>query len=148
MQFLNRNWRGLMVFGLGAATLLAAIFLLHNCADTGHLVKLANGTETDMACTWTKRAVEGIGGLVAIMGLVMLWIKESARAISLVAAAAGLLMVATPLWLIPTCKNAMMTCNLSLKPGTLILGGVIALAGLVGALRFARAGAGGVRLSA
>jgi hypothetical protein len=102
-----------------------------------------------MGCTWTKRAVEGIGGLVAVMGLVMIFMKEAARALSLVAAAAGLLMIATPLWLIPTCKNAMMTCNMSLKPGVLIFGGLIALAGLAGSLKFARAaGAGSARLSA
>lgn len=141
MTFLTTNWRGLSVFTLGVATVLAAIFLLDNCADAGKLLQTANGAEVHMACTWTERAVLGLGGLTAVFGLLMIFFRDAVQGLSLGALATGALMVATPLWLIPTCKNAMMICNMSLKPGVLIFGGLIALVGLVGALKFARAGA-------
>jgi hypothetical protein len=143
MTFLSNNWRGLAVFALGAATVLAAVFLLHSCADEGHFMTMGNGMQANMGCTWTERAVIGTGGLVAVIGLIMMVMRQSARALSLVAAAAGLLMIGTPLWLIPTCVNPMMACNLSLKPGTLLLGGLTAIVGLVGALKLQRAGASG-----
>ncbi|HLN61195.1 MAG TPA: DUF4418 family protein [Symbiobacteriaceae bacterium] len=149
MKFLNNNWRGLTVFALGVATVLVTIFFLDSCADAGHFVKTANGMDMHMGCTWTQRAVIGLGGLTAVFGLIMMAMKEAARGLSLAAFATGALVIATPLWLIPTCKNAMMTCNLSLKPGALVLGGLILVAGLAGGLRFARGeGAGQARLSA
>jgi len=141
MSFISKNWRGLTFLTLGIATVLAGLFLLENCADAGHFVTNANGMKMHMGCTWTERAVLGLGGLTAFMGLVMLFMRESARALSLAAAAGGALMIATPLWLIPTCANPMMTCNLSLKPGVLTLGGLIMVAGLAGVVQFVRAGA-------
>lgn len=139
MKFLSNNWRGLFVLTLGVATVLVGLFVLQSCADAGHFVKSANGMDMHMGCTWTKRAVLALGGLTAVTGLVMLVYRQAAQALSLISLAIGALMIATPLWLIPTCKNAMMTCNLSLKPGTLIFGGLILIAGVAGALRFVRA---------
>lgn len=138
MKFLSGNWRGLAILALGVVTVLAAVFFLDACADAGKFITTSNGGQVHMGCTWTKRAVIGVGGLTAVIGLIMIWMKESARALSLAAGAAGLLMLAIPLWLIPTCKNAMMPCNMSLKPGALLLGGLVAVVGLVGAIKLAR----------
>jgi hypothetical protein len=138
MNFFARNWRGLLAMALGVATVVATTFFLHACADEGHFAKLANGMEMHMGCTWTERAVTGIGGLVAVVGILMIVMREAVRALSLTTLAAGALMIITPIWLIPTCKNPTMPCNLSLKPGTLLLGGLIVLAGLAGALKFTR----------
>lgn len=138
MQFLTKNWRGLAIFGLGALTVVLAATVLHVCADEGHFMTMQNGMPAKMACTWTKRAVIGTGGLVAIMGLLMIWLRQAEQALSLAALGAGALIIATPLWLIPTCANPMMTCNMVFKPGALVLGGLIALMGLAGSLKFAR----------
>ncbi|HYG58862.1 MAG TPA: DUF4418 family protein [Symbiobacteriaceae bacterium] len=138
MKFLEQNWRGLTVFVLGAATVLAAIFLLDTCADAGKFVQTANGQQMHMACTWTERAVIGLGGLIAVVGLIMTFWKEAARALSLSTVASGALMLSIPLWLIPTCKSAMMVCNQSLKPGVLVLSGLIMVAGVAGSIKLAR----------
>jgi hypothetical protein len=126
------------VFGLGALTLVLAATVLHVCADEGHFMTMQNGMQANMACTWTKRAVMGIGGLVAIAGLLMMWWHQAEQALSLLALSAGALIIAMPLWIIPTCANPMMTCNMVFKPGALVLGGLIALMGAVGAIKFAR----------
>lgn len=138
MKFLTNNWRGLAIFGMGVATVVLALTVLHVCGDEGHMVKTAAGTEIAMRCTWTRMGVVGIGGLVALMGLVMMFVRQAANALSFVAAGAGALIIATPLWLIPTCASAMMVCNHSFKPGALILGGLISVVGLAGAVRFTR----------
>jgi len=104
------------------------------------MVKTAAGTEIAMRCTWTRAGVVGIGGLVALIGLIMTFARQAARAMSLVAAGAGGLIIATPLWLIPTCTNPMMICNMSFKPGALVLGGLITVVGLIGSLSFSRSG--------
>lgn len=138
MKSLTQNWRGLAVLGMGLLTVVLASTVLHVCADEGHFVKSASGMDMHMACTWTKRAVIGFGGLVAITGLIMLFNTAASRALSLVAAAGGALIIASPLWLIPTCAKAMMTCNQVFKPGALVLGGLIAVIGLAGSISFAR----------
>lgn len=138
MESLSIRWRGMMVFLMGTATVFGTIFL-EKCADAGHYATLANGMQIHMGCTWTERAILGLGGLVAVVGLLMMIAPPAAQYLSMAAAAAGLLVLATPLWLIPTCPNPMMTCNMSLKPGSLLLGGLVTVAGLVGATRLRRA---------
>lgn len=140
MKFLSNNWRGLSILTLGVATVVAAVFFLDSCGDAGKMLTTTQGTQVPMRCHWTEQAVIGLGGLLGVIGFLMIWMKESARGLSLAAAAAGVLMVATPLWLLPTCGNAMMICNMSLKPGVLLLGGLIAIVGVVGAIRMARMG--------
>lgn len=140
MKSLSEHWRGLSVFLLGAVTVVLAATVLHVCADEGKFMQTASGMDVHMACTWTRRAVIGVGGLVAMIGLIMLFTREAARALSLVAAAGGALIIALPLWLIPTCAKAMMECNQSFKPGVLLLGGVIAVVGFAGSLTFTRSG--------
>ncbi len=146
MSFITRNWRGLALVVLGIGTVLAAHYFLNSCADAGKMMTTSMGSQVPMRCSWTERGIQGMGALVALMGLILMVWPESWRGISLSAAGAGLLMVITPLWLIPTCDNQMMTCNLSLKPGAVVLGAVIAIAGLLGSIRLRQyeSGAGGV----
>ena len=135
MNWVTKNWRGLLVLALGLVVLGATHYVLNSCEDVGRLMKTSMGTEVPMRCSWTERAVEGMGGLVAGFGLFMLLAPGFARALSLAAGFTGVLMFVTPIWLIPTCADAMMTCNLSLKPGTLLLAALITVVGLAGSLR-------------
>lgn len=137
MEFLSKNWRGLAVLGVGVLTVVLAS-TLHVCADEGNFVKTASGMNMHMACTWSQRAVIGFGGIVALMGLIMTFSRAAARAMSLASGLTGAMIIATPLWLVPTCKNAMMTCNQLFKPAVLILGGLILVVGLAGSISSAR----------
>ncbi len=135
MNFLSRNWRGLLFIFLGLFTVFGAHYFLDTCADAGHFMHMGD-KEIHMGCTWTERGVIGVGGLVAFMGLAMLIARESWRGLSLAAAGAGALMILIPLYLIPTCAMPNMPCNLSLKPGSLLLGGLVLVAGLISMIRF------------
>ena len=143
MNVITRNWRGLLVVTLGVATLLSTHYLLHSCADTGVFLTTMKGASVPMRCSWTERAVQGVGGLVALLGVLMVWLRESTRGLSLAVAASGLLMFLTPIWLIPTCDSPMMNCNLSLKPGAMLLGALITIAGLASAISVRRFGEAG-----
>jgi uncharacterized membrane protein len=128
----------LSVLVLGVGSVLVTHFVLKDCADVGHMMKTASGMSAPMRCFYTERAVDVVGGLVAVMGLVMLWQREASRAVSAAAAAAGLVLIAIPLWLLPTCPDGMMECNLSLKPGVIMLGVVITVVGLAAAVQSRR----------
>ncbi|MFZ5814568.1 MAG: DUF4418 family protein [Bacillota bacterium] len=138
MNVVARSWRPLLFMLLGLTTVFGAHFFLDTCAEAGHFMTTAKGMKVHMGCTWTERAVMGVGGLVAFMGLILLFAREAARGLSLAVAGAGVLMILIPVWLIPTCANPEMPCNLSLKPGSLLLGGVVVLAGLIASIQLRR----------
>lgn len=141
MTVFAKRWRGLLVLVLGLATVVAAQALLDVCGDAGHMLETATGAKVPMRCHWSEQAVKGVGGLVAGIGLVMLLARaEAQRALSAVTALAGLLIVLIPLWLIPTCTMATMLCNLSFRPGAILLGALVVLAGLLGMISWKRLG--------
>lgn len=140
MTFLSRTWRPLLFILLGLGAVFAAHQLLDTCFDHGHHMALANGNEAPMRCHWSERAFQGVGGLVAFIGLAMLLFPDAARGLSLAAAGAGALMTIIPVWLVPTCRMATMVCNLSYKPGAMVFGGVVAAAGLIASFQMQRVG--------
>jgi len=137
MSFLSRNWRGLLFLVLGLATIFSAHYFLDSCADAGKFIEVGE-RKIHMGCTWTERGVIGVGGLVAFMGLLMLFAKDAWRGLSLAVAGAGALMILIPTYLIPGCSMPDMPCNLSLQPGSMFLGGLVLVAGLIGAVQFRR----------
>lgn len=144
MNVLTRNWRPLLFIVLGLSAVLAAHYLLDVCGDHGHFLEMGT-KQIPMRCHWSERAFQGLGGLVAVLGVAMLFSKNFVRGLSLAAAGVGGLMIATVLWLVPTCGTATMVCNLSFKPGALTFAGVIILAGLIGSLELRRLDSAGVR---
>jgi len=144
----SRDWRPLLFIVLGAGAVLASHYLLHTCGDAGHMVDTASGGMVPMRCHWSERAFQGVGALVALIGLCAYLFPDSVRGLSLAVAGAGVLMISIPLWLVPTCAMPGMVCNLSFRPGAILIGGITVLAGLVGSLRFQALNAAGVERSA
>lgn len=139
MSLPAKKWRGLFVLFLGLAVVVAAQFFLTVCSDAGHMLETTKGTMVPMRCHWSEQALKGTGGLVAGIGAVMLLARDEAqRALSAVVALAGLFMVLIPLWLVPTCMTPSMVCNLSFKPGAILLGALVVLAGLLGMVKWKR----------
>ncbi|WP_374711902.1 DUF4418 family protein [Symbiobacterium terraclitae] len=131
-----RDWRPLLFIVLGGGAVLASHYLLHTCGDAGHMVQTAGGGMMPMRCHWSERAFQGVGALVALIGLFAYVFPDSVRGLSLAVAGAGVLMINIPVWLVPTCAMQGMVCNLSFKPGALLIGGITVLAGLLGTVRF------------
>lgn len=80
-----------------------------------------------MACYYTGRAALGIGLVIAVFGIVALFVKENVRiGLSIAVIVNSLLMIAVPTFLIGVCKSPMMHCASVTRP-TLIVLSVLAL---------------------
>lgn len=80
-----------------------------------------------MACYYTGRAALGIGIVIAVLGIVALFVKENVRiGLSIAVIVNSLLMIAVPTFLIGVCKSPMMHCSSVTRP-TLIVLSVLAL---------------------
>ncbi|MFP1695405.1 DUF4418 family protein [Gardnerella greenwoodii] len=80
-----------------------------------------------MACYYTGRAALGIGVVIAVLGIVALFVKENVRiGLSIAVIVNSLLMIAVPTFLIGVCKSPMMHCASVTRP-TLIVLSVLAL---------------------
>lgn len=80
-----------------------------------------------MACYYTGRAALGIGLVIAVLGIVALFVKENVRiGLSIAVIVNSLLMIAVPTFLIGVCKSPMMHCASATRP-TLIVLSVLAL---------------------
>jgi hypothetical protein len=98
------------------------------------LLETTSGKSVSMRCFWTARAEILLCGLVLLAGLLIAWIPsaEGRRRLSHMVALLGAAVVLTPLYLIPTCANPEMACNLGAKPAWILIGGATLLAGLWG----------------
>jgi hypothetical protein len=98
------------------------------------LLELVNGKQVPMRCFWTARAEMIIGALVLIAGLTIAFTKsvEARRRLNLQVVFLGVAAILTPLFIIPTCMNPDMACNIGTKPALIILGVITLGLGLYG----------------
>jgi len=87
-----------------------------------------------MRCFWTARAEMLIGALVLIAGIFVAFAKteEARKRLNNQIIFLGLATILTPLFIIPTCMNPDMSCNIGTKPALIILGVVVTGLGLYG----------------
>jgi len=121
---------GIVITVLGLLIVLAPT-LLPVCQG---LLELANGRQVPMRCHWTARAEMLLGVLVLIVGLMIAFLKtpEGRQRLHHQVAILGAAIILTPLFIIPTCDNPDMACNVATKPALIILGGIVLLVGLAG----------------
>ena len=125
------NFDGLINSGLGLLIILTPV-LLPVCQG---LLELANGNKVPMRCHWTAQAEMILGGLILIAGLIQHFMtKYDTHSLNLQMAFMGLAVFFIPLFLIPTCTNPDMACNVGTKPALLILGGITFLTGIYNGL--------------
>lgn len=98
------------------------------------LLELASGKQVPMRCHWTARAEMLLGVLIFIIGLMITFLKnpQERRRLHHLVAMLGAATILTPIFIIPTCMNPDMACNLATKPALIILGGVVLLVGMAG----------------
>ena len=98
------------------------------------LLELVNGKQVPMRCNWTARAEWIIGALILISGLLVAFAKsdEARKRLNNQVLFLGLATILTPIFIIPTCMNPDMACNIGTKPALIILGVVVTGLGLYG----------------
>ncbi len=75
-----------------------------------------------MACYYTGRAALGIGLVIAVLGIVALFVKENVRiGLSIAVIVNSLLMIVVPTFLIGVCKSSMMHCTSVTRPTLIVL---------------------------
>ena len=124
------NTSGIVTAVLGLLIVVTPIFL-PVCQG---LLELASGKQVPMRCHWTARAEMLLGVLILIVGLMIAFLKNPGerRRLHHQVAILGTATILTPLFIIPTCINPDMACNVATKPALIILGGIVLLVGLAG----------------
>lgn len=99
-----------------------------NCSADGRSLTLENGKKVAMKCTWSARAELALGIPLLLVGLLMVLAraKETIRALSVMGAALGVLILLIPTTIIGVCLSADMLCNSILKP-TMIVAGILTI---------------------
>jgi hypothetical protein len=98
------------------------------------LLELVTGKQIPMRCHWTAQAEMMMGGLVVLNGLMLAFAQqaETKRYLFALTVVLGVVVVLMPIYLIPTCDNPDMACNIGTKPAWMILGGMTIMMGLIG----------------
>lgn len=111
----NRVLSALSLIVLGVLIAIGPQHLFEVCEAMG---------DTHMRCFYTARAEIGIGGLIAVLGILHLFTasKQIRLGLSLAAALAGLLTVLLPSVLIGMCGMASMQCRFATLPALTVLG--------------------------
>ncbi len=124
------NTLGLVVAFVGILIILTPI-VFPVCQG---LLELVSGKKVPMRCVWTARAEYMLGALILISGLMITFLKnaDSRRRLSHMVGFLGAAVFLTPLYIIPTCIDPEMSCNVGTKPALIILGGITFLLGLIG----------------
>ncbi len=121
--------RMLAVLVVLLAVLIGVVPYFNNCYHEGKLLALANGKQVPMKCHWTAQGeivlaipLLGVGILLAFSRC-----KETQRALAIAGALLGAGVILLPTALIGVCGMAGASCNLVMKPAT-ILGGILVIA--------------------
>jgi hypothetical protein len=110
------------------AVLVAVVPPLTECAREGKAVATAAGGLVPMKCHWTAVASIALAIPLLVTG-VMQWFnkrKESQRALSILGAVMGVIVVLLPTALIGVCAHPDATCNLIMRPSLILMGTLVA----------------------
>ena len=108
-----------------------------DCQAQGRELTLANGRNIPMKCHWTARAE--LGTALPILGVGVLLFaakrKETLRALGVVGALLGILVILLPTVLIGVCGSPDMICNAFMDPFLVLSGSLVIVLSLVVAVR-------------
>ena len=112
---------------IALAVLIAVVPPLTECAREGKLLATADGRQVPMKCHWTAVASVTMAIPLLLVGL-MQWFnkrKESKRALSILGAAMGAIVLLLPTALIGVCAHPDATCNLIMRPSLIFMGTLV-----------------------
>ena len=116
----NRLLIGILTVVLGLVLVIGPLTFLPNCGE-------------GMPCFFTAHGEPGVGGVIAVLGLLLLVFKNPSVRLGLSAAAAlnGILALLLPGVLIGVCHNPDMSCRTLTLPALLILSGLVTVVSVV-----------------
>jgi hypothetical protein len=109
----------LMSVGMVVMALVLAIApAFTDCESQGRMLTTADGRAVSMKCHWSGIAEIAAAVPLGLAGIYALRArrKETTRFAALVGAASGVVAILLPTVLIGVCGNAMMLCNLLMRP--------------------------------
>ena len=127
----NKLFASLHAIIFGILIAIAPLTFAKPCS-TGGMSKMSKMPKMHMmmqpmACYYTGRAAVGIGLVIAVLGIIALFVKENVRiGLNIAVVVNALLMLAVTTFLIGVCKSPMMHCASVMRP-TLIVLSVLAL---------------------
>lgn len=124
----NKLFASLHAIIFGILIAIAPFTFAKPCSTGGmHKMQKMPMMMQPMACYYTSRVAIGIGVVIAILGIIALFVKEHVRAgLNIAVIVNSLFMIATTTFLIGVCKSPMMHCASVMRP-TLIVLSVLAL---------------------
>jgi len=122
---------GALLIVLGLLVILTPWVLFPVCEVEGLYLKTAAGMQIPMKCGWTARAETGVGALIMVAGglLVVRSTPETRQAVGVFSAAAGILVILFPTFLIGMCAVADHPCRQLTLPALEVLGVIVVLIG-------------------
>lgn len=116
--------KALAIAVIAMAVLIGAVAYLYNCEHDGKALTLANGMKVPMKCFWTAMAEIGVAGTLLILGGLQLASRkrEAQRALGVMGAALGALVILLPTALIGVCMHPEASCHLVMRPAMIFLG--------------------------
>jgi hypothetical protein len=110
------------------AILIGVLPYFFNCQYDGKALTLEDGRQVPMKCYWTARASLAVAIPLLAVGLLMAFSKqkEALRALTLVGAVLGGMVILLPTRLIGVCQHPGASCNLVMKPA-LIFAGILVI---------------------
>jgi hypothetical protein len=124
------------------ALLIGVLPQFFNCQYDGKALTLADGRQVPMKCTWTARASLLVAIPLLVVGLLLAFSRqrETRRALALLGAVAGILVILLPTRLIGVCQHPGASCNLVMKPALILMGILVIVASLAGLALSSRPG--------
>ena len=123
---MNKFLGGVMIL---MALVLAVAPVFTDCQSQGKFLTTADGRNVSMKCHWAGIAEVAVAVPLFLAGIYTLRNrrKETTRFASLIGVSAGLMAILLPTVLIGTCANAMMYCNVVMRP-ILLASGIVTIA--------------------
>jgi hypothetical protein len=109
------------------AILIGTLPYFFNCQYDGKALTLENGRQVPMKCYWTAQASLAVAVPLLVVGLLIAFSrqKETLRALALVGAILGTMVILLPTRLIGVCQHPGASCNLVMKPALIFAGSLV-----------------------
>jgi hypothetical protein len=122
---------GAVLIILALATAIVPQFT--DCHSQGKFISMPNGMTMEMKCFWTAMSSIALGIPLGVMGILTMLSKrrEARRMLAVLGVTLGVGVILIPTVLIGVCPNAMMLCNMVLKPVLMLTGTLATLTSLI-----------------